>query len=133
MLLKDGKEFKERDMASRTFPLDEVITIATGRLVAKRHIDAVYDVLNFMTGDNLFTHQLPRAREECNPYLLTQHPSLRELDLSELDRLLSEAGDDDARRCNAVSLWIENEQAMLGLPDMMDVYPMKKFRRCHRI
>ncbi|MDX3520743.1 hypothetical protein [Streptomyces scabiei] len=30
-----------------------------------------------MTGDNLMTHQLPRAAEACAPALLEQHPQLR--------------------------------------------------------
>src|SRR3990167_7087526 len=29
-----------------------------------------------MAGDNLFTHQLPRASDECKPYLLEQFPQL---------------------------------------------------------
>jgi len=62
--------------AARDFPLDEVLTISTGRLVARRHMDAVYDVLNFLTGDNLFTHQLPRALDSCLPAVLAQHPDL---------------------------------------------------------
>lgn len=37
-------------------------------------MEGVYDILSFMTGDNLFTHQLPRARDECTPYLLEQFP-----------------------------------------------------------
>jgi len=30
-----------------------------------------------MTGDSLFTHQLPRAAEQSKPYLLEQHPQLQ--------------------------------------------------------
>jgi hypothetical protein len=36
-------------------------------------------VLNFMTGDNLFTHQLPRAMDECAPEVLRQHPDLADV------------------------------------------------------
>lgn len=61
---------------TRDFPLDEILTISTGRLVARRHMDAVYDVLNHLTGDNLFTHQLPRALDACLPSVLAQHPDL---------------------------------------------------------
>ena len=53
-----------------------MLSITTGRLVSTRHIGGVYDILNFMTGDNLFTHQLPRASDECKPYLLEQFPQL---------------------------------------------------------
>ena len=60
----------------RRFHLGDVLSITTGRLVSPRHMDGVYDILNFMTEDNLFTHQLPRACDECKPYLLKQFPQL---------------------------------------------------------
>ena len=66
----------------RTFDLGDVLSITTGKLVSPRHIEGVYDILNFMTGDNLFTHQLPRVSEECKPYLLKQHPQLADVDAS---------------------------------------------------
>ena len=65
---------------SRQFELGDVLTITTGRLVASRHIEAVYDLLGFMTGDTLWTHQLPRVAEECKPHLVAQHPWLAEVE-----------------------------------------------------
>ena len=35
-------------------------------------MDGIYDILNFLTGDNLYTHQLPRAMRECEPWLRAQ-------------------------------------------------------------
>lgn len=61
---------------TRDFHLGDILSITTGLLVSPRHIDGVYDILNWMTGDNLFTHQLPRARDECRQPLLEQHPDL---------------------------------------------------------
>ena len=46
----------------REFPLGVVLSITTGKLLCP--IGDVYDILNFLTGDNLFTHQLPRAMRE---------------------------------------------------------------------
>jgi hypothetical protein len=63
-------------MTTKTFHLGDILSITTSRLVSPRHIDGVYDILNWMTGDNLFTHQLPRASEECEGPLLAQHPDL---------------------------------------------------------
>lgn len=63
-------------MQTKQFHISDVLSITTGRLVSTRHMDGVYDILNFMTGDNLFTHQLPRASDECKPYLLEQFPQL---------------------------------------------------------
>jgi hypothetical protein len=62
--------------APRTFHLGDVLSITTGRLVSPRHMEGVHDILDWMTGDNLFTHQLPRAARECEIPLLHQHPDL---------------------------------------------------------
>lgn len=63
-------------MASKLFHLGDVLSITTGKLMSNRHMDGIYEILNFMTGDNLFTHQLSGAMDECRPYLLQQHPQL---------------------------------------------------------
>lgn len=62
---------------TRAFALDDILTVTTGRLLSRRHMDGLYDILGFMTGDNLFTHQLGRAADACGPALLEQHPQLR--------------------------------------------------------
>jgi len=66
----------------KQFHISGVLSVTTGHLVSPRHMDGIYDILNFMTGDNLFTHQLPRASDECKPYLLKQHPQLKDVDAS---------------------------------------------------
>jgi hypothetical protein len=63
-------------METKMFHISDVLSITTGYLVSTRHMDGVYDILNFMTNDNLFTHQLPRASDECKPYLREQFPQL---------------------------------------------------------
>lgn len=67
---------------TRSFHIGDILSITDGCLVSPRHIEGVYDILNFMTGDNLFTHQLPRASDECRPHLLTLHPQLSSADAS---------------------------------------------------
>ncbi len=67
---------------SKRFHIGTVLTITHGALMgdpaAGHPIDGVYKILNFMTGDNLYTHQLPRVSRECGPRLLEQHPQLAE-------------------------------------------------------
>lgn len=82
--------------ATQRFHLGDILTITTGRLVSPRGMDAVYDVLNWMTGDDLFTHQLPRAMDECQPHLLAQHPDLAGI----------KAPDFDAIRPDRAEAWI---------------------------
>lgn len=58
----------------RTYSLRSVLNITTGVLTSD--IQDIYSILNFMTGDNLYTHQFGRASKFCKPYLLTQFPQL---------------------------------------------------------
>jgi len=68
----------------REFHLGDILTVTHDRLVSPRHIDGVYDILNWMTRDNLYTHQLPRAAEECKPALFSQHPQLAAIDATKV-------------------------------------------------
>lgn len=68
-------------MTTKRFHIGDILSITTSRLVSPRHIDGVYDILNWMTGDDLMTHQLPRASDECAPSLRAQFPDLAGLTL----------------------------------------------------
>lgn len=61
---------------TKDFHIGDILSITTGRLVSPRHIDGVYDVLGWMTGESPFTHQLPRIGREAAPVLLAAHPNL---------------------------------------------------------
>lgn len=61
---------------ARMFDIGDVLSVTTGRLVSARGIEGVYDILGYMTRDNLLTHQLPRAQVACNPVLCAQYPDL---------------------------------------------------------
>lgn len=69
-------------MLKKKFHVGDLLSITTGRLVSNRHMEGIYDILNHMTGDNLFTHQLGRASKECKPYLLVWFPELAKADTS---------------------------------------------------
>jgi hypothetical protein len=71
----------------RQFHIGDILTITTGRIVSPRMMDGVYDILNFMTADKLYTHQLPRAMEECKPYLLKQYPQLAEVEIPDFKKV----------------------------------------------
>lgn len=51
-----------------------VATVISGKLLAR--IDDVYKILDFMTNDAIFTHQIPRAMKTCRPNLRKQFPDL---------------------------------------------------------
>jgi hypothetical protein len=69
-------------MTERDFDLGDVLSVTTGMLVSPRHMEGIYDILNFATGDDLFTHQLPRAIREVRPVILAWHPDLAAVDAS---------------------------------------------------
>jgi len=68
---------------SRKFSMATILSV-TGKLVTE-NVSDVYDILNYMTGENLYTHQLPRAALICEPALLKQHPQLATADSSEVN------------------------------------------------
>ena len=64
----------------RTFTLGQVLSAMHGTLLCD--MGGLYEIMNYLTGDNLFTHQLPRAFRECGPWLKRRHPELAALDTS---------------------------------------------------
>ena len=91
------------------FHLGDILTVTTGRLVSPTFTEGAYKILNFMTRDNLFTHQLPRAADECKPWLERQYPQLSEAamatDIAELDNLLQNINYKNKRK-HIVLLWL---------------------------
>jgi hypothetical protein len=93
---------------TRDFHIGDIISAMSGKLVSPRHIDGVYDVLNYMTGDSLFTHQLPRASSECEPHLRAQHPDLAAIAFPDWSGLTP----DNAQA--TVMAWLDEQVAVFG-------------------
>jgi hypothetical protein len=114
----------------KTFHISDVLSITTGRLVSSRHIDGIYDILNFLTGDNLYTHQLPRAMRECKPWLRSQFPSIMEDSpiitklLPVLDAKITNADKQKDRVQAACEQWVKMVQTEANLPEIVAVYEM---------
>ena len=64
---------------TKTFHVGDILTVTDGHLVSPNGVGGLYDILNWMTGESLFTHQLPRASRECEDNLKAQHPDLAEV------------------------------------------------------
>jgi hypothetical protein len=78
--MKIGRINKNKgDINMRKYHLSDILSITTGKLVSIKHIDGVYDILNYLTGVNLYTNEIPRALKECKVYLLEQFPQLKEV------------------------------------------------------
>jgi hypothetical protein len=114
----------------KMFHISDVLSVTTGRLVSSRHIDGVYDVLNFLTGDNLYTHQLPRAMDKCKPWLRSMFPALMEDSpgmperLADMDRRIKAVQQDREHIGVAIGDWVEHLRLALGLPEMLAVYEL---------
>lgn len=59
---------------TKAFPTADVLSTITGRLMGE--IGGVYRVLEFMTGHQVWTHQIPRISDEAAPVVVAMHPTL---------------------------------------------------------
>lgn len=105
-------------MTTKRFHLGDALSITTGNLVSPSGIGGVYAILNWMTQDNLFTHQLPRAIVECRPWLLRQHPVLETITVPDF-------GSPDE-----VAPWLDEQVARVG--EHLDVAPIPVDDHTHR-
>lgn len=63
-------------MDTKAFPTHDVLSTITGRLIGE--IGGVYEMLNWMTGESVYTHQLPRIGREAQALLVSQRPELQQ-------------------------------------------------------
>lgn len=68
-------------VSTKSFHIGDILSVMTGRLVSPDHIGGVYRLCDFMTGESLMTHQLPRVTEECEPFLREQFPDLAAIEI----------------------------------------------------
>lgn len=61
-------------MQTKEFPTCDVMSTVTGRLVGQ--MSGIYEVLNWMTGESVFAHQIPGISREAVPVLVAAHPTL---------------------------------------------------------
>jgi len=54
----------------------DILSVTHDRLISLDKMDGIYKILNYLTGEDLFTHQLVRASQTCKPYLLKTYPIL---------------------------------------------------------
>lgn len=92
----------------REFDLSDILSVTTGVLLSRRHVEGLYDLMGFMTGDSLYTHQLGRAMDSCKPELLRQMPWLANVVPPEFD------GDDSEVVKAAVFGWVDTVEAIHG-------------------
>lgn len=121
----------------KLFHISDVLTVTTGRLVSSRHMDGVYDILNFLTSDNLFTHQLGRAMDECKPWLQSTFPQLmKDAEgmpdrLADLDRRIELVPQNRESISIVIRDWVKELRLSLKLPEMLPVYELGSEMHVH--
>jgi endonuclease YncB( thermonuclease family) len=61
---------------TKRFHIGDIISVTTDRLVSPTLMEGLYGILNWVTDDNMFTHQLIRTQDEAAPFLREQFPDL---------------------------------------------------------
>ena len=106
------------ELKKKEFALGDVLSVTTGILMSRRHIDGVYDILGFMTGCGLMTHELIRANEVCSPYILKQHPQLEGLEVPTL-----------YRDKELIFKWLEEREEEFGETIEIEILPEGAYKR----
>lgn len=111
--------------AQKQFSLRDVLTVTTGRLLTQpkgerdNGIGNLYELLNWITSDNLYTHQLPRAEDACRPWLIKCFPELAGASdyLYKLEELLAI---NRGRGQEAINSWLSHLKTRY--PDIKETY-----------
>lgn len=96
---------------SRAFHLGDLVSVVTHCLVSPDHIGGVYNVVDYVTGEDHMTHQLPRVVDVVAPWLIDQHPWLALVSVP-----------DWVRDRPTVDRWLSGEVAIHG--EYHEVKPM---------
>ncbi len=67
------------------FHIGDILSVTTGKLLSPKRMEGVYEILDFLTGEGLYTHELPHASKFMTPYVLKQLPQLAEEDGKEVN------------------------------------------------
>lgn len=70
---------------AKEFHLGDVLSVTTGFLVSPSQMDGVFNILNFMTNNDLYLNELPMVAGRCGPNLLKQFPQLESIDISDIN------------------------------------------------
>ncbi|MVA28742.1 hypothetical protein [Agrobacterium vitis] len=62
---------------TKAFPVGAVLSVVTGVMVSETGVGGIYAVLNWMTGESVYTHQIPRICREAEPVILLLNPTLQ--------------------------------------------------------
>lgn len=94
----------------RRFPLHQVLMVTTGILLGE--MKEVYEILSYMTGGSVWTHQIDRAIEASVSAILSQHPVLASVDASD---------------CNTENVWDWLDKQQEKYPAEFELEPLADY------
>jgi len=110
-------------MQVKDFHIGYVLTVIHNSLLHPDGLGGLYEILDFMSGDEISTHQIPRTLRECRPYLIRQFPQLAtpEMDIAieELREMLTFEEEDVEKLMTG---WLAKQVAKHG--QMLSVRPI---------
>lgn len=68
------------------FDLADVLTVTTGILIPPSGMEAVYRILSFLVGYDVYTHQIPEAMRTTKPWIFERYPQLADVRPSDEER-----------------------------------------------
>lgn len=69
-------------MTSRSFHLGDILSVTTGVFLSpSKDFGAVYEILNYLTGADLYTHQLPGAADAVKGAVEAELPFLKDIEV----------------------------------------------------
>jgi hypothetical protein len=70
---------KLKEMAEakgKQFDLEDVLGVTTGVLLKEDGMQGIAKLLNYLTGEELYSHQLGRAANSARPHIFGQYPEM---------------------------------------------------------
>ena len=96
---------------TKTFPTADVLSAVTGVLVSK--IDGVYEVLSWMSGEPIWTHQLPRVSREAQTAVIAMHPTIQKA-VDEAEQVNGDTWQ------NWLSVWLDRYGPEIAVPRLSE-------------
>lgn len=100
-------------MTKKTFALADVLSVSTETLIPNDEhespIDAIYGVMNHVTGNSLMSHQIPYLQDEVAESLMQQHPFLESIELPKRGEM-----DSNDEYTALLRSWIKSKERIHG-------------------
>jgi hypothetical protein len=91
--------------ATRPFNIGAILSITGEAMMCD--IGDIYDLLGWMTGESLMTHQLPRASRECEGFLRETFPDLANVDVPTWTEMPGWDRLDNDGKMRVITAWLD--------------------------